>query len=252
MPKAIIIEDESLAAQRLEALVRKCDGSIEIIGKLSSVKASVEWLRNNPRPDLIFMDIHLDDGSSFAIFEQIDVQAPVIFTTAYDEYTIKAFKVNSIDYLLKPINAEDLGYALEQFRRLKLASYYYSGLGDSPIENLKKTAVKSRFMVSTGNKLVSIPVEDIAYFYSEDKMTFLQLTTGGRHVIEYSLDKLMPLLAEDRFFRINRQFIVGMDSIDAIHKISSNRLKLALKPAHPKPIYVSLDKYTPFRDWLDA
>lgn len=252
MPKAIIIEDESLAAKRLEALVKKCDDTIEIIEKLPSIKASVQWLRQNPPPDLIFMDIQLDDGVSFSIFDQVSVDAPVIFTTAYDEYTIKAFKVNSIDYLLKPINQEELTFALEKFKKLQLSSYHMSNGGEASIENLKKSQLKSRFLVTSGTKFMTIPVEEIAYFYSEDKITFLQTFKNNRYSIEYSLDKLMSLLDPAKFFKINRQLIISIQSINTIHKVSVNRLKLTLSPDFQKDIFVSIEKYSKFKDWLDA
>lgn len=252
MPKAIIIEDETLAAKRLEALVNKCDKTIEIIQKLSSIKASVQWLKQNPSPDLIFMDIQLDDGVSFSIFDQVSVDAPVIFTTAYDEYTIKAFKVNSIDYLLKPINQEELTFALEKFKKLQLSSYHMSNDGEASIENLKKSQVKSRFLVTSGTKFMAIPVEEIAYFYSEDKITFLQTFKNNRYSLEYSLDKLMSLLNPDNFFKINRQLIISIQSINTINKVSVNRLKLTLNPDFHKDIFVSIEKYSKFKDWLDA
>lgn len=252
MPKAIIIEDESLAAKRLEALVQKCDNSIEIIEKISSVKAAVQWFQKNPPPDLVFMDIHLDDGISFSIFEQVNLDVPVIFTTAFDEYTIKAFKVNSVDYLLKPINAGELTFALDKFKKLQLSSYHLREQGNLSVENLKKSAVKSRFLVSSGAKIMSVPVEEIAYFYSEDKITFLQTFKNNRYPVEYSLDKLLPLLDPTRFFKINRQLIISIDSINSMYKVSVNRLKLTLKPDLQKDIFVSIEKYGAFKDWLDA
>jgi len=251
MPRVIIIEDETLAALRLENMIRQCDESLEVVAKLPSIKAAVQWLKTQPQPDLIFMDIHLEDGSSFSIFEQTDVEAPVIFTTAYDAYTLQAFKVNSIDYLLKPINANELAFAIEQFRKLKLSSYHFQNQDTASIENLKKTTVKSRFLVTSGSKIISIPVEEIAYFYSEDKITFLHTTANSRYPIDYSLDKLMPLLHSDCFFRINRKFIISMGAIEGIFKISTNRLKINLQPTYNEPVYVSFDKYSTFKNWLD-
>jgi DNA-binding LytR/AlgR family response regulator len=252
MTKAVIIEDETLAANRLEAMVQKCDGTIDIIAKIPSVKAAVQWFQQNPPPDLVFMDIHLEDGSSFSIFDQTDVAAPVIFTTAFDEYAIKAFKVNSIDYLLKPINIEELIHALDQFRKLKLSGYHYSEKGEASIENLKKSTLKSRFLVTSGSKMLSIPIAEVAYFYSEDKITFLQTFKNNRYAIEYSLDKLIGMLQPDQYFKINRQLIINIKSIGNVHKVSVNRLKITLTPEYSKDIFVSVEKYSAFKDWLDA
>jgi DNA-binding LytR/AlgR family response regulator len=251
MPKAIIIEDEALAAKRLEALVASCAPDIEIVGQLSSVKAAVQWFEQHPAPDLVFMDIHLDDGESFAIFNQTEVAAPVIFVTAYDAYTLQAFKVNSIDYLLKPINEAELRFALEKFKKLQLASYHAGDKATVSIENLKKTTLKSRFLVMSGAKMMSIPLADVAYFYSEDKITFLQTTKGSRYALEYTLDKLMEMLEPEHFFKINRQMIVSIKSIQSIYKMSVNRLKLTLTPDYSKEILVSIERYTAFKDWLD-
>lgn len=252
MTKALIIEDESLAAKRLEAMVQKCDASIQVVEKIPSVKAAVQWLKQHQSLDLIFMDIHLDDGISFSIFDQVPVPAPVIFTTAFEEYTIKAFKVNSIDYLLKPINQEDLSFAIAKFRKLQLSSYYFNAGDETTIENLQKSKLKSRFLVSSGTKIISIPVEEVAYFSSEDKITFLHTFKNARYPIEYSLDKLMPLLDPANFFKINRQLVISIKSINTIHKISVNRLKLSLNPAYNKEILVSIERYGSFKDWLDT
>lgn len=251
MPKAIIVEDEPLAARRLEALIVSCAPDIEIVGQLSSVKAAVQWFEQQPVPDLVFMDIHLDDGDSFAIFNQTEVVAPVIFVTAYDAYTLQAFKVNSIDYLLKPVNEAELRFALEKFKKLQLASYHAGDKTIVSIENLKKTTIKSRFLVMSGAKMMSIPIADVAYFYSEDKITFLQMTKGNRYPLEYTLDKLMEMLEPEHFFKINRQMIVSIKSIQSIYKMSVNRLKLTLTPDYSKEILVSIERYTAFKDWLD-
>jgi DNA-binding LytR/AlgR family response regulator len=251
MPKAIIIEDEPLAARRLKELVAVCAPEIDVITQLSSVKAAVQWFKEHAAPDLVFMDIHLDDGESFAIFNQTEVAAPVIFVTAYDDYTLQAFKVNSIDYLLKPINEAELGFALEKFRKLQLTSYHAGDKTTISIENLKKTSIKTRFLVTSGAKMLSIPVTDVAYFYSEDKITFLQTTKNNRYALEYTLDKLMEMLEPEHFFKINRQMIVGIQSIQSIYKMSVNRLKLTLTPNYSKEILVSIEKYTAFKDWLD-
>jgi len=252
MIKAIIIEDETLAATRLEAMVKKCDPGIEIIARLPSVKKAVQWFQQNPQPDLIFMDIHLEDGLSFSIFDQADITAPIIFTTAFDEYTIRAFKVNSIDYLLKPINQEELLFALDKFRKNQIAGHYYNANGEASVENLKKATTKTRFLVTAGSRIASVPIEEVAYFYSEEKITFLRTFSGQRYSIDYSLDNLSYQLDPASFFKINRQLIIHIRSINSIHKVSTSRLKLTLNPDLGKDMYVSVDKYGKFKDWLDA
>jgi DNA-binding LytR/AlgR family response regulator len=253
MIKAIIIEDESLAAKRLEALILKCKRNIDVIAKLPSIKSAVKWFAQNPQPDLIFMDIHLEDGLSFSIFEQTTVNAPVIFTTAFDEYTIKAFKVNSIDYLLKPINFDDLSQSLDKYFLLK--SQFSTGGIDlkSIIETLvhKEDQYKNRFLVSEGSRYVTIEITDIAYFYAEGKFAFLISKAGKDYIIDLTLDKLTGVLNPKFFYRINRQFIVSTSCIENISKYSTNKLKLTLKPQTKKDVFVSQDKYTDFKKWLD-
>jgi DNA-binding LytR/AlgR family response regulator len=252
--KVAIIEDETLAARRLEAMIRKLDSTIEIEAVLPSVRASLKYLSSHPPLDLLFMDIHLDDGQSFSIFEQMDISTPIIFTTAYDEYMVKAFRVNSIDYLLKPIDAKELEAALLKFKKLRqparvnydeIRAFISSALHQEP-------EYKTRFMVSQGTKIRTVQIEEIAYFYSEDKVTFLTTKAGQRLPLDFSLDKLMSMLNPKQFFRINRQFIVGLEGIDAIHKYSPSRLKIQLKPDTEKEIFVSIEKYGEFKNWLDG
>lgn len=253
MIKAIIIEDESLAAKRLEALIKKCDKEIEIITQLSSVKAAVKWFSQNPQPDLVFMDIHLEDGLSFSIFEQTNITASVIFTTAFDEYTIKAFKVNSIDYLLKPINSDDLAQSLDKYKRLK-TQFSNNGIDiKSIIEKFlpKGDEYKSRFLVSEGSNYLTIEINDVAYFFAEDKFAFLVSKNGKHYVIDLTLDKLSGVLDPRQFYRINRQFIISTSCIASMTKYSANKLKLTLNPESDKEVFVSQDKYTDFKKWLD-
>ncbi len=253
MIKAVIIEDESLAAKRLEALIKKCNKDIEIMSVLSSVKTTVKWFSQNQQPDLIFMDIHLEDGLSFSIFEQCKVTAPVIFTTAFDEYTIKAFKVNSIDYLLKPINMDDLSLSLEKYQRLKTQF----STGSIDIQSIlgafvpKEDQYKSRFLVSEGSNYLTVELQEIAYFFAEDKFAFLVTKKGKRYIIDLTLDKLSGVLNPKAFYRINRQFIITTSCIDNMIKYSANKLKLTLNPPTEKEVFVSQDKYTDFKNWLD-
>ena len=253
MTNAIIIEDESLAAKRLETLIHKYKKEINIIAKLPSIKTAVKWFSQNPQPDLIFMDIHLEDGLSFSIFEQSILTAPVIFTTAFDEYMIKAFKVNSIDYLLKPINLDDLTQSLDKYFQLK--SQFSTGGIDfkSIIETIaaKQEQYRTRFLVSKGVNYVSIDVEDISYFYAEDKFAFLVSKDGTQYLIDFTLDKLSNILNPKLFYRINRQFIISTACIENITKYTASKLKLTLMPKTNKDIFVSQDKNTDFKKWLD-
>lgn len=252
--KVAIIEDESLAAKRLESMIIKCDPSITIEAILPSIRETVKWLNNNSHPDLLFMDIHLDDGQSFAVFEQVEINIPVIFTTAYNDYMIKAFKVNSIDYLLKPINFDELKESINKYHKL----YRKNDLNSESIKVLLKEALnnvheyKSRFLITLGSKIRTIDIEEINYFYSEEKVTFLVTREGQQLPVDYSLDKLSNILDPRKFFRVNRQFIIKMQAISSMHKYSPTRLKLALNPPIAKDLFVSIEKYSAFKNWLDS
>jgi DNA-binding LytR/AlgR family response regulator len=252
--KVAIVEDESLAAKRLENLILKLDSSISIEAVLPSVQASVKWLSTNPHPDLIFMDIHLDDGQSFAIFDQVELNSPVIFTTAYDDYMIRAFKVNSIDYLLKPINPEELSGSLAKFNKLRASAVIKpDAIRDFLNSALKKEPeYKSRFLITQGTRIKSVPVEEVAYFYSEEKVTFLVTHSGQRLLVDYTLDKLSNLINPKQFFRVNRQYITSMQAIGSIHKYSPTRLKVCLEPEPGKDVFVSIERYSAFKTWLDS
>ncbi len=250
--KTIIIEDEQLAARRLENMVKIIDPTIEIVAKLESVKESVEWFKNNEQPDLIFLDIHLEDGLSFSIFDQVKVNVPIIFTTAFDEYAIKAFKLKSIDYLLKPIIQNDLEKAISKFRdwggKKQLVDI-------QELFSLMKGSEKSyreRFSVVVGQKLKSIDVKDIAYFFSNSGITFVAMQQKGQYSLDISLDNLMAELDPLKFFRVNRQYIVSLQSIVNIHIFPKSRLKLELNPPVPEGVFVSLDKVVDFKKWVDG
>lgn len=248
----IIIEDEHLSAQRLAAMLKKFDPSIEVLAEIPSVAEAVQWFRENEDPDLVFMDIHLEDGQSFTIFDTINLDVPVIFTTAFDEYTIKAFKVNSVDYLMKPLNYEELVNAIEKFRRI----HAEKEVGGKSIEHLlqslqkKEPEYRSRFLVSIGSRLMTVDVEDIQYFYSADKITFLVTKDNHRYPVDFSLDKLVLLLNPKDFYRVNRQMMVKLSAIENIHVYSKGRIKLDLSPAMKEEVFVSLDKVVEFKEWL--
>ena len=250
--KTIIIEDEQLAARRLENMVKYIDSSIEILVILESIAESVEWLKKNEHPDLIFLDIHLEDGLSFSIFDQVKVNSPIIFTTAFDEYAIKAFKLKSIDYLLKPIIQTDLEKAIAKFREWgeKKQTIDISEL--LHLMNGGKQEFRERFSVVVGQKLKSIDVKDIAYFFSNSGITFVAMHTKGQYSIDISLDNLLQELDPKLFFRVNRQYLVNLNSIVNIHIFPKSRLKLELNPAIPGGVFVSLDKVVDFKKWVDG
>jgi DNA-binding LytR/AlgR family response regulator len=251
--KVVIVEDEHLSAQRLQGMLKKYDPSIEVLAELPSVAASVDWFKNNPDPDLVLMDIHLEDGQSFSIYETINLQVPVIFTTAFDEYTIKAFKVNSVDYLMKPLNYEELVAAIEKFKRIHGEDGEEKTLG---LEHLlqsmqkKEPEYKSRFLVSIGSRLKTIETEDIQYFFSADKITFLVTKENQRFPIDYSLDKMAVMLDPKQFYRINRQMTVKLEAIKNIHVFTKGKIKLDLDPPTKEDVFVSMDKVVEFKEWL--
>lgn len=252
MMKILIVEDESLAAERLEELILEIDPLIEVLAKIPSVEESVKWLRKN-KADLIFLDIQLEDGLSFAIFDKVEVRSPVIITTAYDQYAIKAFKLNSIDYLLKPIKKEMLKESLTKYREMK--SFYFEDLADV-LKTLqeKGESYKRRFLVQYGNKIKKIETGEIAYFYALDKNVFLTTNSSNTYPVDYTLDKLMDLLDPQKFFRVNRKMIVCFDAIKNMIPYSRSRIKIELDPPAPKDVeaLVSVERAASFKKWMDS
>jgi two-component system response regulator LytT len=248
--KALIIEDEAAAARRLRKLVRQIDATIQIIGELDSVEASVDFLLNNDAPDLIFLDIHLADGSSFDIFHFVDVRCPVIFTTAYDEYALKAFQVNVVDYLLKPIKTPALEHALEKHRRLNVGApeINYRKL----VESMLPEGADKRFLLRVGSQLRVVKMKEVAYFNTEDKITLLTTHTGKRYPIDYSLEQLNEIVPPTEFFRINRQFIIRLAAIAEMHAYSKSRVKLILNPLCKLETIVSTERSPHFKRWLEG
>lgn len=249
----LIIEDEQPAVRRLaQLLAEHCPGGV-ILEMIDSVEASVQWLRNFPPPDLIFMDIQLADGLSFDIFSQAEVKSPVIFTTAFDHYTLRAFKVNSVDYLLKPIDPEELRQSLEKFRNffVRQEKFDRSGLENMLRSVMRQVEYKKRFLVKNGQNLAHINVEEVAYFYSEDGIAFAQCTNGKKHIIEFTLDQLEELLDPSDFFRINRQAIIRPEAIQKISTWFNSRLKVELHPAQSLNTVVSRERVAAFKEWLD-
>jgi DNA-binding LytR/AlgR family response regulator len=251
MPAYLIIEDEPLAARRLERLIRELEKDVILPPPIDTVQGAVQWLGEN-RPDLLFLDIHLADGLSFSIFDQVKVEAPVIFTTAYDQYALRAFRLNSVDYLLKPIEAEELSRALAKYHAWmdKPAPPDWQALAAAFRHPEQKTYQK-RFLVNSGDKIRSVPVEEVAYFYGQQKYVFLISRDKRRFLLDYTLGELEDLLDPDQFFRVNRQFIVSFGAIQSMAAWSKSRIKVELSPPPDEEAIVSTEKSKFFKEWLN-
>ena len=247
----VIIEDEGFAAEKLERLLKEIDSEIKIDAKIESVKNAVSYLKAN-NPDLIFLDINLADGLCFRIFDEIEIRTPIIFTTAYDQYAIQAFKVNSVDYLLKPISKFDLAKSYDKFKNfhLKENALDYKALKDM-IGDMKEKKYQQRFLVVQGDTIKTILNNDIAYFFAEGKYTFLVNRAGERFLIDTTLENLTKALDPDMFFRINRQIIIGFESIKKMHTWFSRRIKLELIPPFENETIVSAERVKDFKEWLN-
>ena len=246
----LIIEDEKEAAIKLTGLIKKYDQDIEILSILQSVKNAVNWLNTNEAPDLIFMDIQLADGLCFEIFEQSMVKAPVIFTTAYDEFALQAFKVNSIDYLLKPIAQSELNRAIDKYRENHSSREIPARVFDSILHSLTKK-YKSKFVIKVGEHIKVFSIDEIQCFYSMEKYAFLQNYMGRDYAIAYSLDQVENLVDPARFFRINRKFLVSFPAITDIISYSNSRLRIKLKSNESEELIVSREKVQDFKNWLE-
>jgi two-component system, LytTR family, response regulator LytT len=253
--KILIVEDENFAAERLQLLLKEIVPDIQIYGPVDSVEGTIQHLKANPAYDLLFLDIQLADGKSFSIFEKVNVTIPVIFTTAYDEYAIKAFEVNSIDYLLKPISKEKLAASIEKFNKIK--NHY----AQSPIdynELLKKLTSektqqhKTRFLVSRGDSLIPVSSNEIAYFCAEEKVVFLVTTDNKRYIISHTLEELECKLNPSTFFRVNRQFIVAFSAIQKVHNYFNYKLKLDIIPDPKTDVIVSKTRTSEFKQWMNG
>lgn len=249
----LIVEDEELAVKKLQKTLAAVDDTAVVLASTDSIKSTVEWLQENPQPDLILMDIELADGQSFEIFNLVDVKSPVIFTTSYDEYALKAFKVNSVDYLLKPIQKDELQAALTKYKKLQSNARPDISL-DSLVKELQQKLqpkeYRKRFLVKHGQKLVSVEVEDIAYFYSDGRLNFFKTKDNKKFVVDYTMDELEDMLDPERYFRISRSFYVSVNSIDKIDDYFGNRLILSLLPEVDKEALVSREKVTEFKKWM--
>ncbi|MDX2191280.1 MAG: LytTR family DNA-binding domain-containing protein [Bacteroidota bacterium] len=247
----LIIEDETPAARRLEKLIKEIDASIHILAKLDSIETAVTWFKNNVQPDLAFMDIELADGQSFEIFNQVHITCPVIFATAYDEYALKAFEVNSIDYLLKPIEEQALNRALNKFKLLK----YQTGIVDiqkllNSLQHPVTNNYKKRFLIKMGDKYLHIDTSSIAYFISEDKLSFIITNEGKKYVIDGTLDFMETQLDPSDFFRLNRQLIANISNIKSVFAHFNGKLKITLQPEYHEEVFVSREKAGDFKKWM--
>ncbi|MGB4291346.1 MAG: LytTR family DNA-binding domain-containing protein [Bacteroidales bacterium] len=246
--RVLIVEDETAAYKNLMEIILKISPEVNVVGCTESVRQTVRWLRSNQLPDLILMDIHLSDGSAFSIFEKIEVETPVIFITAYDEYAIEAFKVNSIDYLLKPVKEKDLKRAIEKFKKLTrhdLLSY---------LENMTHVTTfrkyKDKILISVKDKLLPVDINDISFFYTTDKKTSIHLKDGKSYPYSGSLEQMESELNPSEFIRANKQFIIARKSIKSITVWFDNRLLITLDTETPERVYISKNKAAEFKAWV--
>jgi DNA-binding LytR/AlgR family response regulator len=247
--RIVLLEDEDLTAKRTRQLVVECDPAAKVIATIPSVSGAVEWLSRNSAPDLFLMDVHLEDDLVFDLFNRMVINTPVIFITAYDEYVVKAFKVNSIDYLLKPVEREQLQSALQKFRSV---GEYYSQANFHALRAQigGVNTFRERFMVAVGKKLITIPVGDIAFFSLEFRTVFLTTKDGQHLPMSYSLDALSHMLDPKLFFRANRQYIISMTAVKSAALYSAGKIKLELTPSPKEEVFVSGDRMSDFKNWL--
>ena len=249
----LIIEDEELAAAKLERLVKRYDPKYNLIGKLRSVEEAVGWFVANPAPDLLFLDIHLLDGTCFDILDEVDIKCPVIFTTAYEDYVFDSFQLHSIDYLIKPISFKKLQQSLDKFAELVNITKPVEADYQDVLTALKSVnkAYRNRFLVKFGSKLLPIGTDQVAYFLSKDRITFLVTLEGKKYPLNTTLDELEESVDPSLFFRINRQIILHVNSIKQVHKYFKGRLKVDLDLDTEDDIMVSSRRVTEFQEWLD-
>jgi DNA-binding LytR/AlgR family response regulator len=254
--RTLIIEDEAPAFRRLDNLLKSRDEDFEIIDVIDSVTDSIKWLQNHAAPDLIFSDIQLSDGLSFDIYKEVEIDCPIIFTTAYDEYMMNAFETNGIDYLLKPIQEESLNRSIEKFKKFGKSQNV-----QNPQESLAEliqtieqsnATYKKRFLIKLGDKLIPIKTEDVAYFCYRDGTTELIHRSGKTYIADQPLDELEKVLNPLQFFRLNRQFLASEDAIGTIHKYFQSKLKVELHPTPEEKVLVSREKSSRFKAWLDG
>ena len=250
--KVLIVEDETAASENLIAMLHEIDSGIEVLKVLESVQQTVRWLTNNPAPDLIFMDIHLSDGSAFTLFQEMEVTVPIVFTTTYDQYALNAFTVNSIDYLLKPIKTSELERALEKFKRWSksdVMDYLERMLKMRPTGSQRSEYLTS-LLVPVKDKLMPVNLDDVACIYSTDRKTQIYLKSGKMMLYNRSLDSLIGNLNPTKFFRANKQYIVSRDCVKEIVVWFDSRLLVSMPIELPEPLFVSKNKAAEFKNWI--
>lgn len=247
--RAVIIEDETAAARNLSGMLREMAPDIEVCAMLESIADSVSWLKTNKHPDVLFMDIHLADGDSFRIFDLVDIECPIIFTTAYDQYALKAFSVNSVDYLLKPIVQEELSRALNKLRRQTPQERTEIR---QKIENIVQSEHPKSFLVQVKDRIIPLKIEDIAYFYTAEERVWAYTSEGVPYVVGKPLDKLMNMLPSAEFYRANRQFIVARRAVQDVTVWFGSRVAVNVKPEAPERIVVSKERSGEFKRWLSG
>ncbi|MEM8893349.1 MAG: LytTR family DNA-binding domain-containing protein [Bacteroidota bacterium] len=250
--KVLIIEDEAPAFRRLQKILEDTIAGVEIVDVIDSVEEAVKWFRNHQAPDLTFMDIQLNDGISFEIFDQIEIQSPIIFTTAFDEYMLKAFKVNSIDYLLKPIKQEELEKSIAKYHRMR------DQFGHQAVDMSRLLAqiqgntqqYKSRFLVKQGEKLISVETDHIGYFYTKNGVVHMVTDQGRNYLMDQTLEDIYASLDPQKYYRANRQFIVGFDAIASVERYFKSKLIVELNPKSADEVIISAEKASEFKKWL--
>ncbi|MBQ9138604.1 MAG: response regulator transcription factor [Alistipes sp.] len=247
--RLLIIEDETAAAHNLQSILRTVTPQAEVVDVIDTVVDSIEWFENNPMPDLVFMDIHLSDGESFKIFDKVEITCPVVFTTAYDQYALKAFQVNSIDYLLKPITESAVQRAVDKWHTLTGADRNeYRSRVESMVAEQRNS--RHSFLVRFRDKLIPVGQDDIAYCYTSEEKVFAFGYNGERYPMEYTLEALQGMLPPTKFYRANRQFIISRDAVADISVWFGSRLAVNLKVATPEKIIVSKARVPEFKQWL--
>lgn len=248
MLKALIIEDEAPAARRLEKMLVECDPDIKILGVLETVQEGIEWLESHSHPDVIFSDIQLADGISFLIYEKVLPTCPVIFVTAFDQFAIRAFEINSIDYLLKPFTKEQLEKSLNKLKQFGKPNQ--TGVKDL-LDDIQSKKPKQRFLISKGESLIPVNTSEIAYIFTEDKAVMIMTKDNKSYFINYSLDEVEHMVDEKQFFRLNRQIITHVDSIAKISNYFNGKLKVEVTPKFSSEIVISRAKAPVFKEWLE-
>jgi len=246
----LIIEDEPRAASQLQSKLQACNFEYQLLDILDTVEDAVLWFQKNDTPDLVFMDIQLADGLSFEIFQKIEIVAPIIFTTAFDQYAIQAFKVNSVDYLLKPIQQDDLSLALDQFHKAKQPKALEPALLKQLLDSMQINTKREGILVKDGSGFVQIRIPELLYVYSQDSITF-GVTQAKRYIIDETMDQLFSTLDEEQFYRINRGQIISKGAIQKIDAYFNHRVKLTLTNPRDLEFIVSRQKTASFKDWLN-